>query len=58
MRSSRPFRASLGAADAGIVVNLDHLPAAALGDLPKLAQLVLDRLVIGAYAGIDRGTLT
>src|SRR5262249_31863597 len=31
--------------DAGVPVNLDHVPAAALGDLGKLANLVLDRYI-------------
>jgi len=37
MRSGpRPAVAALGAADAGIPVNLDHFPAATLGDLGEL----------------------
>jgi hypothetical protein len=35
---------ALGTADVGIPVNLDHLPAAALGHLAELADLVLDCL--------------
>src|SRR6185295_1236104 len=41
-----PLIPSLSAANAGIAVDLGHLPAAALGDLPELANLVLNRLVV------------
>jgi hypothetical protein len=38
----------LGATDAGVAINLDHLPAATLGNLVELADLVLDRLRVCA----------
>src|SRR5262245_39601235 len=49
--------ASLRTADAGIPVDLLNCPATALGNLPKLPYLVLNRLMIGADAHIKRRTL-
>ena len=46
---------SLAAADAGVVVNLDHLPPAALYDLAQLQFLVLHGLLVGRYPQIERG---
>src|SRR5262245_14423007 len=52
-----PLVASLGAAYAGVAVDLDDGPATALGDIGELADLVLNRLVIGADAHIKCRTL-
>src|SRR5262249_11783118 len=41
----------------GIPIDLDNLPAAALGDLPKLADLVLDGLRVCRDPDIERGSL-
>ena len=51
-----PAVSALGAADTGIPVNVDNLPAAALGDLGKLADLFLDRLVVRAHSHVQRGS--
>jgi hypothetical protein len=51
----RPVSPPLAAADAGIAVDFDHLPSAALGDLAQLDFLVLDGLLVGADAQIKRG---
>jgi hypothetical protein len=52
-----PLLSSLGAADAGIALDLGHLPPAALGDLPELANLVLNRLVVRRHPHVERRTL-
>ena len=44
-----PLVPPLGAADAGVVILLYDLPAAAIGDLAQLPDLVLDRLLVGRY---------
>jgi hypothetical protein len=50
-----PLVSALGAADAGVAIDLDHLAAAALGDLGEFVDLVLKRLVVCADAHIQRG---
>jgi len=48
---------ALGSADAGIPIDLDDLPAAALGDLPELADLDFDGLRISRDPDIECGSL-
>ncbi|MFZ0852370.1 MAG: hypothetical protein WAO08_24595 [Hyphomicrobiaceae bacterium] len=52
-----PLLSSLGPADCGIAVDIGHLPAAALGELPELADLALNRLVVDADPDVEHGTL-
>ena len=54
---ARALVAPLGAADAGVAVGRDHGPAPALCDLPELLELVVDGLVIGADADVERSAL-
>ena len=54
---ARALVAPLGAADAGVAVGRDHGPAPALCDLPEFLDLVVDGLVIGADANVERGAL-
>src|SRR5262249_46592436 len=49
--------AALRAADASIVILLDHLPAAPLGDLPQNGDLVLDGLLVGGNPNVNCGAL-
>jgi hypothetical protein len=53
-----PLVPALGSTDASILVDLDDLPAAALGDLPKLANLVFDGLRISRDSHASVETLT
>ena len=46
---------SLGAADTGVVVFLDNLPAAALRYLAQFPNLIFDRLLVSRYADVNRG---
>jgi hypothetical protein len=48
-----PSVSALGAADAGVAVNLDHFPASVRGDLAEFMDLVLDRLVVGADSHVQ-----
>jgi hypothetical protein len=41
---------------APLPVNLDHFPAATLGNLAEFADLVLDRLMVCADPHIQRGS--
>src|SRR5262245_60959449 len=54
---SSPGRLStpLGAADAGIAIDLYDGPAAALRNPPQLPHLVLNQLVVGAYPDVECG---
>src|SRR5258706_6381399 len=54
---ARTILAALGTADPCILICLDNFPSAPLSDVPKLLELVLDGLVIGADTDIDRGAL-
>src|SRR5262249_13202739 len=54
---ARTLITALGAADARIAVGLDHGPSAALGNLPELAVLALDRLVVSGHAQVQRHAL-
>ena len=49
-----PLLSSLSAADAGIAVDLRHVPAAVLGDLRELTDLVLNRLVVRRHPHVER----
>jgi hypothetical protein len=54
---ARPSVSALGAADASVPVDLHDFPAAALGNLAKLADLILDGLRICADSHVKRGLL-
>src|SRR5262249_4275064 len=54
---ARPSVSSLGARDARIAIDLDHIPSAAPSDLPKLADLVFDRLCVRADSHVQRRAL-
>src|SRR5215510_13592940 len=54
---TRPLAPALGTADTGIPVDLDHLPAAPLGHLPELEDLVLDGLCVRRHPHIKGGAL-
>jgi hypothetical protein len=41
-----PLVPALGTADAGVLIDLDKLSATAVGNLPQLADLVLDSLSV------------
>src|SRR5262249_62429751 len=47
--------ATLGAGYASVVVDLNHLPAAALRNLTKLNLLIPHRLLVSAYTKIESG---
>ena len=49
--------AALRAADTGVVILLDHLPAPPFGDLAQGGDLVLNGLLVGRYADINSGAL-
>ena len=50
----RALVSALGAADAGIRVDMDHGPSPPLGDLAELADLVVDGLLVGGDAHVER----
>jgi len=52
-----PLISPLGAADAGIAVDLGQLPAAGLGDLPEFANLALNRLMVCRHPYVERRAL-
>src|SRR6516225_7435795 len=54
---SRPSVSSLGARDACIAVDLHDVPTAPPGHLPKLADLILHRLCVGAHPHVQRCAL-
>src|SRR6516165_4215317 len=49
--------AALRAADTGVVILLDHLPAPPFGDLAQGGDLVLNGLLVGRYADVNSGAL-
>jgi hypothetical protein len=54
---ARPAVTALGTRYAGVGMSLDHLPATALRNLPKLADLVLDCLRVCAHADVKSSAL-
>src|SRR4029077_10084899 len=51
---ARPSVSPLGARDARIAIDLDHIPSTPHGDLPQLAHLIFDRLRVRADPHVQR----
>src|SRR5215510_8965391 len=54
---ARPSVSPLGAGDARIAVDLHDVPTTPPGDLPKLADLIFDRLCVRADSHVQRRAL-
>src|SRR5215467_426235 len=52
-----PSVSSLSPRDAGVAVDLNHIPATPLGDLAKLADLIFHRLSVRADPHVQRRAL-